>query len=360
MQHKENLTYYNADPMTSKVTDFLKTIQISDFSATPKYQQLASAIIDAVKNGTLEKDDMLPSINELSVYVDISRDTVEKAYKFLKNSDVIASIPGKGYYVATTDVKQRAKIAMLLNKLSAHKKIVYDSFANELADEAALDLFVYNSDITYLRTLLGNLTKTYDYYVLFPHFKEGRDQASEIINKYIPREKLVLLGKYIEDIQGEFAAVYENYEKDIYCALEEALPSLAKYATIKLIFPDNSDYPKAIIKGFYKFAQQYAFNHCLVSELDKERITVGTCYINIAEDDLVKLLDKIINKKLQIGQDVGVISYNETPLKKFILNGITTISTDFEMMGKMAAELIINKSKDHVEVPFYINQRPSI
>ncbi|MFZ4262541.1 GntR family transcriptional regulator [Sphingobacterium sp. HJSM2_6] len=360
MEKQVNLYRITDQEMTSKVTEFLKTIQISDFSATPKYQQLANAIMDAVKNRILQKEDMLPSINELSVYVDISRDTVEKAYKFLKNSEVIASIPGKGYYVATSDVKQRQKIALLLNKLSAHKKIVYDSFAQELADDAALDLFVYNSDISYLRTLLDNLTKTYDYYVLFPHFKEGRDQASEIINKFIPRDKLVLLGKFVEDIQGDFAAVYENYEKDIYGALEEALPALSKYDTIKLIFPDNSDYPKSIIKGFYKFAQQYAFNHSLVSDLDKEKISKGTCYINIAEDDLVKLLDKIISRKLQIGVDVGVISYNETPLKQFILNGITTISTDFEKMGRMAAELIKNRSIDHVEVPFYLKQRPSI
>ncbi|MNN83807.1 DNA-binding transcriptional repressor EbgR [compost metagenome] len=72
------------------------------------------------------------------------------------------------------------------------------------------------------------------------------------------------------------------------------------------------------------------------------------------------MLNKVIQKKLIIGKDVGIISYNETPLKKFILNGITTISTDFEMMGRMAAELIINKSKDRVEVPFYLKLRPSV
>ncbi|WP_033565480.1 GntR family transcriptional regulator [Sphingobacterium sp. SYP-B4668] len=346
--------------MTKSTIDFLHTIQISDFSATPKYQQLAFAITDAVKNGSLVKDDTLPSINELSVYVDISRDTVEKAYKFLKVKGVIASIPGKGYYVATSDVKQRQKIALLLNKLSAHKKIVYDSFAKELGDDAALDLFVYNSDLSYLRTLLGNLTKTYDYYVLFPHFKEGRDQAAEVINKLIPTGKLVLLGTYIDDIHYEFPAVFENYEKDIYGALEEALPSLSKYETLKLIFPDNSDYPKAIIKGFYKFCQQYAFNHILVSDLNQEKIDKCVCYINLAEDDLVQLLDKIIKKKLQIGSEVGVISYNETPLKKFILNGITTISTDFELMGKYAANLIKKKKNDKIEVPFYLTLRASV
>ncbi|MNL07097.1 DNA-binding transcriptional repressor EbgR [compost metagenome] len=129
---------------------------------------------------------------------------------------------------------------------------------------------------------------------------------------------------------------------------------------LKLVFPDYSDFPKAIIKGFYKFCQQYAFEHELVSELNKEKITVGTCYINIIEDDLVKLLNKVLQKKLIIGQDVGIISYNETPLKKFILNGITTISTDFEMMGRMAADLIKNKSKERVEVPFHIKIRASI
>ncbi|WP_333625731.1 GntR family transcriptional regulator [Sphingobacterium siyangense] len=345
--------------MTNSVNQFLKTLEISDFSATPKYLQLANTIIDAVKNETLVRDDMLPSINELSAYLEISRDTVEKAYRYLKKNEIIASNPGKGYYVNKTDVESKLKIALFLNKLSAHKKIVYDSFAKELTDYANLDLFVYNSDLSYLNTLLGSLTKTYDHYVLFPHFKEGRDKAPDIIRK-IPAEKLMLLGKFIEDVPGDFPAVYENYEHDIYSALEEANEVLSKYKNLKLVFPDYSDFPKAIIKGFYKFCQQYAFEHELVSDIDEEKVEKGTCYINIIEDDLVKLLNKVIQKKLVIGKDVGIISYNETPLKKFILNGITTISTDFEMMGRMAAELIINKSKDRVEVPFYLKLRPSV
>lgn len=48
------------------------------------------------------------------------------------------------------------------------------------------------------------------------------------------------------------------------------------------------------------------------------------------------LIEKIIETKLEVGKQVGVISYNETPLKKIILNGITTISTDFHLMGGKA------------------------
>jgi len=346
--------------MTRSISNFLQTIQISDFSSTPKYQQLADAVIEGIKTENLMKGDLLPSINELSAFLDISRDTVEKAYRLLKSKEVISSTPGKGYYIAIADVKLGLKIAFLLNKLSAHKKIVYDSFVREIGEDASIDLFVYNSDISYLKTLLANLTKTYDYYVIFPHFKEGRDKAPEVISKHIPQEKLVVLGKYIPEITGTFPAVFENYEKDIYGALEEALEMLSKYHTLKLVFPDHSDYPKAIIKGFYKFCQQYAFNHLLVSELKKEKIEKGTCYINLAEDDLVTLLDKIIQRKLVIGKEVGIISYNETPLKKFILNGITTISTDFQYMGKSAAQLVKENSKESMEVPFYLTLRDSI
>ncbi|WP_185965281.1 hypothetical protein [Flavobacterium franklandianum] len=40
-------------------------------------------------------------------------------------------------------------------------------------------------------------------------------------------------------------------------------------------------------------------------------------------------------------KDVGVISYNETPLKALL--GITVISTDFKGMGEAAAKIILDK-----------------
>ncbi len=339
--------------------DFIKSIQISEFSSTPKYLQLADAVIEGVRKSRLKQGDILPSINEVSVYFDISRDTVEKGYRHLKSLDIISSTPGKGYFVAKSDVISKQKIALFLNKLSAHKKIIYDAFARELGDEASLDLFVYNSDISHLRSLLLNLTKQYDHYVVFPHFKEGSDQAPEVLG-LIPSNKLMLLGRLIDGIEGDFDAVYENYEKDIYEALETMLPALSRYRTLKLVFPDHSDYPKAIIKGFYRFCQQYAFDHLLVGNLHTEPLKKEECYILLAEDDLVHVLEKSITKDYRIGKDIGVISYNETPLKKFILNGIATISTDFELMGKSAAQIIKQQKKELKENPFYVNIRPSL
>ena len=78
------------------------------------------------------------------------------------------------------------------------------------------------------------------------------------------------------------------------------------------------------------------------------------------EDDLVILIENIMASNLIIGTDVGVISYNETPLKKLLINGITTISTDFKLMGSLAADLINNQVLEHREVPFSVTLRPSI
>ena len=98
----------------------------------------------------------------------------------------------------------------------------------------------------------------------------------------------------------------------------------------------------------------------VVNEIKNEPIGEGEVFISLMEDDLVILVERLINMKLRIGEQVGVISYNETPLKKIILNGITTVSTDFRKMGEMAANLILENSKAHLEVPFYLTLRASL
>ena len=72
------------------------------------------------------------------------------------------------------------------------------------------------------------------------------------------------------------------------------------------------------------------------------------------------LVERIVSLKLELGRQVGLISYNETPLKKIILNGITTISTDFQEMGTMAARLVLGNECKRQEVPFYLTLRNSL
>ena len=334
-------------------------IRVDEFAATPKYLQLTNSILKAIETGKIRKNDLMPSINELSFELEISRDTAEKGYKYLKKMGVLGSVPGKGYFIQNADVRHTLRIFLLFNKLSAHKKILYDAFISSLGDYAVVDFYIYNNDFGLFKKLLTDRKEDYSHYVIIPHFLEGEEGAPALINS-LPREKLLVLDKKIPGITGEYAAVYQNFEEDIYSALERAREQLSKYHTIKIIFPAYTYHPVEILKGFHRFCMEYAFAGKVVPSIADEPIGEGEVYINLMEEDLVTLIERIISLKLELGRQVGVISYNETPLKKIILNGITTISTDFREMGIMAARQIRENAHRQEEVPFYLSLRNSL
>lgn len=342
-----------------KPSEFLKYVFIDEYAATPKYMQLSDSIISAVETKVLKKDDILPSINELSYMLEISRDTAEKGYKYLKNKGFIVSVPGKGYYIAEPAVKRNSRIFLLFNKLSTHKKIIYDTLVAELGDEAFIDFYIYNNDFSLFKKLIKNRKSDYTHYIIIPHFVEGGEKAFEMINT-IPKEKLILLDKNIKGVTGEYAVIYEDFEKDIYDALHKLKDYLSKYHTLKIIFPNRSYYPKEILAGFKKFCGQYAFSCKILDKHTDEEVNKGEVFINLMDDDLVSLLERIQSLGLETGKDVGIISYNDSPLKKFLLNGITTISTDSKEMGALTAEIVKSGSIKSYTVPFKVNLRGSL
>lgn len=343
----------------NQLKHFLEILQIDELSATPKYKQLVNAVLNAVKQGKFKKGDMLPSINEISFTYDISRVTVEKGYNELRKLGVIEAFQGKGYFVANTELFQDSRIFLMFNKLSAHKKLIYDSFVRTLGDKATIDFYIYNNDAKLFCKIVDGKMNQYSHYVIIPHFIEGEKSAIQALNA-IPKNKLILLDKLLPDITGNFGAVYENFSKDIYQALFQAIDALQRFSVLKLIFPENSYYPNEILEGFTSFCQSFVFEYKIVYSIKAEEVNIGEVYINLMEDDLFELLEKIEERKLKVGQDIGIISYNETKSKKFIMNGLTTVSTDFESMGVSAAQLILENSKKHIENPFKIVFRSSL
>ena len=81
-------------------------------------------------------------------------------------------------------------------------------------------------------------------------------------------------------------------------------------------------------------------------------------YIIIEESDLVNLVKQARDKNFKPGKDIGIISYNDTPLKELL--GITVISTDFKLMGETAAYMILKKKKEVVKNVFRFINRHSI
>ncbi|EHQ30820.1 GntR family transcriptional regulator [Mucilaginibacter paludis] len=342
-----------------KQQNYFDFINVDGHSSTPKYIQLANSIQEAVLSGKIHKDNLLPSLHELTYHLEISKETADKGYKHLRKLGILASIPGKGYYVTDIEMARPPRIFLLINRLSTRKKRFYDAFTKTLGEPVTIDFYVYNDDYLLFKKLISSRREGYSHYVILPNFADGGEGARELINT-IPEDKLILVDKCVNGINRSHGAVYENFKKDIYKSLEKALKPLSKYHAIKLVFPDNGYFPVEIKNGFNLFCQQYAFDRKVVKDVNSEEINKGEVFICLEDHDLITLIERIKGSKLVIGTDIGIISYNETPLKKFILNGITTISPDFEQMGIKAAQMILGNTMEKLELDCEINLRPSL
>lgn len=346
--------------------DMFKFITIDDDSRIPKYKQIVDAIIHNIAAGNLTIDEKIPSINMFSEEYLLSRDTVEKAYNILKERKIISSIRGKGYYITRTKLISKVNIIFFINKLSTYKMRIYNSFVNSMGANSITDLHIYHCDDSLFLNLLAKNLKSYDYYVIMPHFKtEKQEHISsttkifELIDK-IPKDRLVIMDNRL-DIKGDYIGIYQDFENDIYNALKQGVDKIRKYKKLILIYPEKSvyPYPKRISRGFQKFCFEHSIDFEILDEMyDDIILRKGDLFITIEESDLVNLVNQIRDKEFELGTDIGVISYNDTPLKELL--GITVISTNFKAMGETAANMILNKEKGEVKNPFNFIDRDSI
>ena len=76
--------------------------EINFKSGVPKYKQLINHLIKKIRNNELKPNSKLPSINELSFEYNLSRDTIERSYKYLKSLGLINSVRGLGYFIVNS------------------------------------------------------------------------------------------------------------------------------------------------------------------------------------------------------------------------------------------------------------------
>ncbi|WP_186755895.1 GntR family transcriptional regulator [Echinicola salinicaeni] len=343
------------------------SIRIDSESRIPKYQQIINSIIEDIEKGALSVGEKIPSINEISEGHYLSRDTVEKAYSLLKKKKIIISVKGKGYYVARNVSHSQTKVLFLLNKLSNYKLRIYNSFVNNLGPDSQVDLNIYHCDPKNLINLLKENTGAYDYYVIMPHFKDQElnhlNYDQEVIKSItdIPSEKVIIMDNYLPDAGLETAAIYQDFKMDIYQALKEGLARIKKYEKLILVYPDKViyPYPSEIKQGFKKFCVEFGINFEIIDTIYADMdLDQHDAYIIIEENDLINLIKQIREREFELGEDIGVISYNDTPLKELL--GITVMSTDFKVMGETAAYMIKKHKKEVVKNVFNFIDRGSI
>ncbi len=83
------------------------------------YEQIADTICERILQGTLEEDGKISSIRETAITMEVNPNTVQRAYEWLQQQEIIYTKRGRGYFVnsgAMEKVKQTKK-EQLINEV---------------------------------------------------------------------------------------------------------------------------------------------------------------------------------------------------------------------------------------------------
>ncbi|MDD3080233.1 MAG: GntR family transcriptional regulator [Paludibacter sp.] len=327
-------------------------MNITFYHSISKIKSVVDAVTLAILQGELAQGENLPSINELSNEYKISRDTVFKAYKELKQKGLIDSNPMKGYFVRG----EVNRILLLLDNYSAFKQNLYRRFVENLPENYKVDLIFHQYNRHFFETVVRESLGLYSMYVVMNF---SNDEFSDAL-KSIPQGKLLLLDFGNFNKNG-YAYLCQNFDQSFYDCLVSGKEKFVKYKKFVFVFPEELCHPVSSVEYFMKFCAENNLE-CLIIRKNEDWTGVekDTVYLTILHEDLVKVIKSGDEREFKIAEDYGVVVYNEDPILEVIKNGIASISIDFGLMGEKAATFVRTQQLVQEYLPTHLILRNSV
>jgi DNA-binding LacI/PurR family transcriptional regulator len=243
---------------------------------------------------------------------------------------------------------------VLFDELNNFKEDLYTSFLNSLDAKSVVDIYFHHFNFQVFKDLISESVGKYTSYVIMP---ATFDFTADIIAK-LPKDKVYILDRKKDDLSS-YPVVYQDFEKDVYDALVEGMDLLGKYHTLIMIYPGGKE-PEGRMLGFKRFCNEMGFQFEIIRNLMNKEMKVGEAYFVPSDRNLVHLVKMAAEKGLELGKDAGIVSFNDTPLKEVVAGGITTISTDFQLMGQTLARMIQQKSNEKIRNESALIRRGSL
>lgn len=326
-------------------------------NGTPKYRQIINGIINGITSGDLKVNDKLPSINELIKRFNLSQDTILNAYNHLKSKGIISSAVGKGYFVISDQTFNEHKIFVLFDNFTLYKEELYNSINSSFKGIGTIDIYFHHNNKTHYKKLISDALGNYTSYVIMTIEDEVLDQ---FLIDTLPPKNVYLLDLASENLKKKFPFVAQDFRKDVYRCLTSGTPYFKKYSKLRFLNSSTRPHILRIEEGIKNYTTKNNLQYNAISTITNLKILKGDLFFVIKDRDLIKLIEKSKEDNLEIGKDFGIISYNETDLKKVINKGISTISTNFVLMGETMADLVISKSRDRIYTDANLKIRDSI
>lgn len=305
----------------------------------PKYLQVVNSVIGDIEGGILTIGDRLPSINEACLDWYLSKDSVKRAYETLSQLGLITSVYRKGYFISGKANRRLQRVLMITGQLTESVKQLHASVANQLGNNALIDICTYNHHQDLLCQLIDKHLGNYHYFLLMPHFNAISSSTIQCL-KNLPSHQLILVGSQWRQVMQHGHQIEYGSEKVLFDALESKLTVLKKYKKLNLVLPNLDFFSSDYISAFKQFSIKNAFDFQLFDELTDEDILPNEAYFVTDSADLITLVDYSQLHGLQLGQNLGIVSFIENEYCRLLAGGISVISHPSAEVGRLIAQIL--------------------
>lgn len=342
--------------MNSTEIIFQKVRQMKKDNLLTKHEQIINGVVSLLNEKQLKAGEELPSVNTAIKELGLSRMTIVKAYNELKEKGVIEARNRKGYFILNTSPNIPLRVMLMLTSFNYYHEELYNSLINNIDRERiTVDIYFHHRNPLVFKTLLNHNKGKYGKYIITPFEHEDVEEA---LNE-IEDSKLILIARK-EYINNQRSYIGQDFNDALVTALEQSIESFKKYNKLNLIFSKDRHHPKGILESFKLFCKKHSISNEVFHSFETSQLQKNECYIIIEDSFLPKAVMASVEKGYKLGTDIGIVSYNDSPLKAVINEGITTISVDFAEMGRQLAHTLMKNEPVRNILPTKVIKRKSL
>ena len=335
--------------LLEKIHDLKNIISIS------KHEQIVFGIINSIEAGILKVDDKLPSINEMVAEIGYARKTIVKAYTELKERGLVESKNLKGYYIVSLETNMTLKVALVLYAFHSFQEDFYNTVRKELGKRFQIDVFFHHNNLTIFKNIMDNVSRKYGAYIIAPI---QHPDVPDIL-KNIAEDKLILVDREVP-MPKNYSYATQEFEQITYNHLVDLAPRIKKYDRFILFYKGHTDLPEGVLYAFQRFINDFNIKGEVATDYKSKILKKKTAYFTISDSNLWQILKDARKLEYRIGRDIGILAHDDNIVKEIAFGGITTISTDFELMAKKAAKFVKYGGKLQEIIPTYLRERNSL
>src|SRR5690606_11628601 len=330
--------------------------ELESVNSLSKHEQIVQGVLNAINEKLISKGEMLPSVNKMIQELGFASETIVKAYKELVHSGIIESKNRLGYFVATEDIQQELKVALVIYAFDIFQETFYENFRKGLGENIQLDVFFHHNNYAAFDNIVNSIRGKYGMYVIAPIPNADTPELLSLL----PVNRVLLVDRYVETKEN-YNYIVQEFRKSSYEAFCKLKDKIEKFDQFVFFFrKDNSAEPVEILESFNDFVREYRVNAVILDNYEPGSLEKGKVYFTIHNLELWEMLKDTKAKGYVLGKDVGFISHNDDIVKEIIFDGVTTFSTDFAKMGSRAAEFVKGGKKIQEIIPTLLIERNSL